>query len=68
MANMAGRRPAGFGAVVGSGGGGVVFVARGNMGRGGAAEGAGPKDSSIETGGHLAVLLMLCGLRRSISR
>ena len=32
------------------------------------AEGAVPKDSSIDTGGYLAVLFMLCGLRRNISR
>ena len=40
-----------------------MFVARG-----GAAEGAGPKDSSIDMGGHLPVMFVLCGLRRSISR
>ena len=31
-------------------------------------KGAGPKDSLIDTGGHLPVLFMLCGLRRKISR
>ena len=67
MASMAGRRPARFGAVVGSRGGGVVFVARGNIGGCGAAEGAGPKESSIETGGHSPILFNSCSLCRSIS-
>ena len=31
-------------------------------------EGTGAMDSSIDTGGHLAVLFMLCGLCHSISR
>ena len=39
-----------------------MFVARG-----GAADGAGPKESSIETGGHPSVLFNSCGLCRSIS-
>ena len=30
-------------------------------------EGAGATDSSIDMGGHLAVLFVLCGLRRNIS-
>ena len=67
MACIARRRPARFGAVVGSRGGGVKFVARGNIGGGGAADGAGPKESSIEMGGHLPVLFNSCGLCRSIS-
>ena len=69
MACIARRRPARFGAVVGSGGGGggVEFVARGNISRGGAADGAGPKESSIEMGGHPSVLFNSCGLCRSIS-
>ena len=67
MASIAGRRPARFGAIVCSGGGGVVFVARGNIGGGSAADGAGPKESSIETGGHPLVLFNSCGLCHSIS-
>ena len=61
MACMARRCLARFGAVVGSGGGGVEFVAGGNTGRGGAAKGALSKESSIETGGHLPILLNSCG-------
>ena len=67
MACIARRRPARLGAVVGSGGGGVEFVARGNICGGGTADGAGPKESSIETGGHPSVLFNSCGLCRSIS-
>ena len=62
MACIARRRPARLGAVVGSGGVGVEFVARGNICGGGAADGAGPKESSIETGGHLSVPFNSCGL------
>ena len=66
MACIARRRPARFGAVVGSGGGGVVFVARGNIGRSGMADGASAKESWIETGGHTPILFNSCGLCCSI--
>ena len=60
MASIAGRWPTRFG--------GRGFDSRGNVGGGGMAEEARPKDSSIDTGGHLSVLFVLCGLCCNISR
>ena len=67
MASIAGRRPAGFGAVAGSGRGGEGFVARGNIGRGGTADEARPKDSAIDMCSHSLILFVAVGLHRSIS-
>ena len=65
MASIAGRQPARFGAVVGSGGGG--FVAGGNVGRGGVVDEAGPKDSTIDMCSHLPILFVVGGLCHHIS-